>query len=55
MSSSENGKEGGQVIGQVGFWDKMNTMRELRIAYRVIDEHFDLRLGNGRPMMLMSC
>ena len=25
-----NEKEGGHAIGQVGFWDKMNTMRELR-------------------------
>ena len=27
-----NEKEGGHVIGQDVFWDKMNTMRELRIA-----------------------
>ena len=36
-----NEKEGGHAIGQVGFWDKMNTMRELR--------------GIASPMNTSSC
>jgi len=36
-----NEKEGGHAIGQVGFWDKMNAMRELR--------------GIASPMNTSSC